>query len=264
MAYDRSPEHDAMILAAYDRLKNGTKVAKELGFNDRTVYRVLAKNGFDGGTAKIEFYGRLRKFTDADVGKVVDAYKSGVSATAIAKENDCAVWTVLEALKRAGVEIRDKPRMTRVEREEVKSLYEGGLNFKEVAEKTGRHVNTIMAMMNKNYSDVVRSDMVGPGGPHWKGGRTKSQGYSQVWIADDDPLVSMRGSGSYALEHRIVMARKLKRLLLDSETVHHIDGNRENNDLANLQLRQGKHGKHTVMYCMTCGSLHIGHKQLDV
>src|SRR5579863_246863 len=40
----------------------------------------------------------------------------------------------------------------------------------------------------------------------------------------------------YRREHRVVMERKLGRPLLESEIVHHIDGDRLNNDPSNLEL----------------------------
>jgi len=47
---------------------------------------------------------------------------------------------------------------------------------------------------------------------------------------------SHTGAGGYVFEHRLVVARALGRDLLPSEEVHHVDGNRANNDLSNLQL----------------------------
>lgn len=38
------------------------------------------------------------------------------------------------------------------------------------------------------------------------------------------------------LEHRLIMAEKLNRPLISSEIVHHIDGDRKNNDSNNLIL----------------------------
>jgi len=65
------------------------------------------------------------------------------------------------------------------------------------------------------------------------------------------------GKGSYALEHRIKIARHLGRLLLESETVHHINGDRSDNCLSNLQLRIGRHGKGQAYCCAECGSSNL-------
>jgi len=69
--------------------------------------------------------------------------------------------------------------------------------------------------------------------PSWMGGRPVStQGYI-LRLRD-----GFRGgeSGAYALEHRLVMESMLRRPLERQELVHHIDGDKTNNEPANLLL----------------------------
>ena len=71
-------------------------------------------------------------------------------------------------------------------------------------------------------------------------GWTNSNGYEAKKIKDDDPFISMgirgpKGRASIAV-HRYVMAQHLGRPLTPDELVHHIDGNKLNNDISNLEL----------------------------
>lgn len=45
-----------------------------------------------------------------------------------------------------------------------------------------------------------------------------------------------RTKNDYVLMHRVVMENHLKRLLNTDEVVHHIDGNKHNNDISNLEV----------------------------
>lgn len=105
---------------------------------------------------------------------------------------------------------------------------------------------------------IGRPGRKGPASPSWKGGITDSEVGRKIWIADEDPMFSMAiGKTNYVLEHRLVVARWLKRPLFEDETVHHIDGNNLNNEFTNLQLRTGHHGEGQVRKCADCGSRNI-------
>lgn len=75
----------------------------------------------------------------------------------------------------------------------------------------------------------------GPKGGNWKGGRrTDKNGYVLVW-APDHPS-ERKVSGRYMFEHRLVMEKKLGRYLEPHESVHHINGVRDDNRPENLEL----------------------------
>lgn len=74
----------------------------------------------------------------------------------------------------------------------------------------------------------------------WRQGRQQKDGYILVFISSDDfffPMAYKRSqlSGS-VLEHRLVMAKHLKRCLLPWEVVHHRNGIKDDNRLENLEL----------------------------
>ena len=98
--------------------------------------------------------------------------------------------------------------------------------------------------------------------PTWKGGRIKDKsGYVWVIANPNDPIaMQMRNAGTknYVQEHRLVVAYSLNRPLSPLESVHHINGVRDDNRLENLQLRQGVHGNGVAMSCLDCGSHNLG------
>lgn len=103
--------------------------------------------------------------------------------------------------------------------------------------------------------------LVGPDHPLWRGGETTdSNGYVWQWVAADGPFASMAtrsGSTLRCLQHRLVMAAYLGRPLLPHEQVHHINGDRGDNAIENLQLRITPHGAGQAYVCLDCGSCRI-------
>ena len=83
------------------------------------------------------------------------------------------------------------------------------------------------------------------------------QGYMWEQIAPDDPMIVMSYNRPRVQQHRLVMARHLGRPLSGKEQVHHINGDRTDNRIKNLQLRRGPHGKGVALCCADCGSRNI-------
>mgnify|MGYP001575280074 CR=1 FL=1 len=107
----------------------------------------------------------------------------------------------------------------------------------------------------------------------WKGGRILRGEYISIKIPDH-PNADSQG---YVKEHRLVMEKHLGRILLESEVVHHINSDRQDNKIENLMLysnhsihmidhNAGKESHKVILVCDLCGSEklvypHIAKKQ---
>lgn len=93
----------------------------------------------------------------------------------------------------------------------------------------------------------------------YSGSRKTSEGYVMLYMPKHPNAI---GSG-YIQEHVYVMEQALGRHLDKKvESVHHIDGDKTNNSLDNLQLRFSYHGKGQAWKCNSCGSNDVQPTQL--
>jgi len=93
-------------------------------------------------------------------------------------------------------------------------------------------------MYGKHHSEISRKKIsesrtgrfIGEKANGWRGGRRDHGGYIQIYNPDH-PYAGTRG---YVSEHRLVMEKKLDRYLTKDEVVHHLDGDKKNNNINNL------------------------------
>lgn len=87
--------------------------------------------------------------------------------------------------------------------------------------------------------------------------RLSTTGYVLVRVdpADELAVAMAIERHRWALEHRLVMARAVGRALRSDETVHHINGDKLDNCLENLELWSGNHPSGVRVgdqHCPTC------------
>ena len=82
----------------------------------------------------------------------------------------------------------------------------------------------------------AKGSQKGTRSPTWKGGHRITNGYVEL-MRPGHPNATHKG---YVREHRLVMEAHLGRHLTPEEVVHHIDGDKANNAVENLQLVESK------------------------
>jgi hypothetical protein len=185
-------------------------------------------------------------------------YAEGQTAHAVAQRFGVCSGTMRDVLHRQEAPMRGGGRRAAPPPiEEMTALYRAGATQEEIAQRFKTSAEAVsrdlaIAGVTPRYKNL------GERHGHWKGGRFISNDIVYILVRADSPFASMRNRSSYVMEHRLVMAQHLGRPLLRSETVHHKNNNDTmNNDLLNLQLRQGRHGKGAVFRCADCGSHNV-------
>lgn len=207
-----------------------------------------------------------RKITENRKKHIIELYLKGKPAYEIAKHLSHDRGTILNILHEANIPIRwgaPKPKLSDEDCLKAKEIYDSGGTIQDVM-NTFNVSRTVAYQALRKSKTQIRTKRYGPKSAGWKGGRRiNPEGYAEVWIPDDHPFSSMCIKGTrYIREHRLIMAEKLGRILRTDETVHHLNGNRQDNRPENLQLRNGHHGSGQLLCCAECGSQNL--KALEI
>jgi hypothetical protein len=190
--------------------------------------------------------------------EIANRYANGEYSGSISKDLGVSVWAVRQIARERGVRVFGKGNRNReYSQDQVMDMatrWHAGESQDSIAKSYGTIQTTISKLLRQHG---VRSKNERKN-PRPKFGKVASgEGYQLIWIDHDHPYVKMRTRSGYVPEHRLVMAAHLGRPLVSSEHVHHIDGDRMNNKIDNLQLRNAPHGNGVAYCCADCGSRNI-------
>lgn len=149
------------------------------------------------------------------VNEIVDQYLSGKSTTDIAKVLSIPISTVRSILLEKGV-IR-----TRAE----------GVRLAALQGKIGAKSKGKSRTFTSEWKENIRKARLKHGEEHAKGTRTTSQGYQEF----------TRGPSKGRRIHVVLIEETIGRSLRSDECVHHLNGNRSDNRIENLQLMSTSH-----------------------
>ena len=255
---------EASVIDLYvNRELSSVMIAKELGIGTTTVFRYLERAGVtrdrDTRLAGKRFGRRLDTAAKKEIAR---RYEAGESRITLERAFDCSGPTITKAIKLFGDGMRRQGQYVRKFSDEdvveMERQWKSGVSQSVIA----KHFSTHQTIIGRVFQSrgIAKEDRRARGATHgsWKGGRiTNGSGYTAVSVSHDSPYAEMRSAMNYVPEHRLVMAQSLGRVLRRSESVHHINGDKLDNRLENLQLRQGSHGKNAAFCCADCGSTNI-------
>lgn len=111
-------------------------------------------------------------------------------------------------------------------------------NIKEIVTKLNRSLDAIHHKASDLEIKKEGKIYIGEEAKNWKGGKFNKICYDGKlrYIMVYNPYHPYCDNKGYVSEHRMIVERFIKRFLLTSEVVHHIDGNERNNDINNLMI----------------------------
>jgi transposase-like protein len=241
--------------------------AQACGISPPTLYKILYERGVPKKFGRAKYIAEAKRLSDAQSVEVCLAHSTGETAAAIAERYGVSPEVVNKAVRAAGMTPHrrgGKYRFLNSEDEKaIRRMHDDGYSQAQIAAVIGSSQPAVSRFMRAAGMTSRCRRQVGEGHGRWLGGVIKNdQGYLYESVSTSDPMLTMAIRAGYVLQHRLVMARSLGRPLTNTETVHHINGKRDDNRIENLQLRQGKHGKGVRHVCLDCGSHNVSMDKL--
>lgn len=256
---ERSPYAypEEIIEAALSALRAGfsqAEVCRMIGVPSGTLHKWMCKNGFT-------FHGRNSYFPEIKEAVLMareDGFRNAdITAMTGVSETSISAWCREAGLSKAGPGLpprRGKPATSYPQevRDAVISAYEAGFGPKEIEDLIGITRETVHVWIKQ---ENAKSPTLPPLGNT----SLNAQGYVEQhvrpthWLYPHLSQPKGRGCHRRCLQHRLVMAEHIGRPLRPEETVHHLNGDRTDNRIENLELHDGDHGAGQRWVCANCG-----------
>jgi hypothetical protein len=129
-----------------------------------------------------------------------------------------------------------------VNKQELTALYEGAASVSDLARNLDRSFYAVYYLLKKYDIPVRRKGFRSPKTVrhyaekhcNWRGGTYITGGYVYEYAPNHPDAYRRKG---YVAQHRLVMERNIGRPLASDELVHHINGNRADNRIENLEIK---------------------------
>lgn len=233
------------------------ELTERFGVGRKALMSLMRQHGVKG----MHRGSKPRAYTRGQATQIAERFGNGESLASLQREFGGCVSSVRAELQRQGVWERrpgghgaNKGPRRPFEPAQIDRMEQAWVDGKSKSAIAREHGTTQRIvereLRSRGISDICVRPHRARGEQHgqWKGGRFRTaEGYIRV-----------RVPGGYAMEHRLVMEAAIGRKLAPHETVHHINGIKDDNGLDNLQLRSGKHGNGRALACLDCGSMNVG------
>lgn len=153
-----------------------------------------------------------------------EAYEKLGTSIKVAEKYGVSKKLVLRYLKRYGIEYHPRHWLTETDKARITELAQCGTPVPAIAAELGFSVTAVRrygAMAGLTFDDPAHPGVV-----------TTWAGYRKL-LRPDHPRADSKG---YVAEHVLVMEEHIGRLLAPGEVVHHVNGDKGDNALGNLQL----------------------------